>query len=340
MEINTTSFGVRATGAAVCAENGAVGASTMAEHSSATNGFIGRDRSYNLAVPSRVLSAVIALALVAPASRPAAQEPSLADVLSRAAVYVQRFHNQLSEIVSEETYSQIAYASGRRSPSAGNISRVRLKSDLMLIKPVNVDRYVEFRDVFEVDGEVVRDRKERIAALWLTGSTDSTARLGAILEESARYNIGGIQRNINTPLMALMFLDAAYQPRFNFKRSAKGRPVLDPEHTVDASGVFRVGTEMWNVEFEERRGNTIIRQPNGNNLRSRGRFWINPDTGAVMISELVIDGGGVVATVTVSYQSEPLMGFLVPVEMHESYERHDELITGHAVYGRFRLIKQ
>ena len=46
------------------------------------------------------------------------------------------------------------------------------------------------------------------------------------------------------------------------------------------------------------------------------------------------------ATVTVSYQSEPLMGFLVPIEMRESYVRSGERITGHAVYGRFRLLKQ
>ena len=34
------------------------------------------------------------------------------------------------------------------------------------------------------------------------------------------------------------------------------------------------------------------------------------------------------------------MGFMVPVEMRESYVRPGELITGHAVYGRFRLLKQ
>ena len=31
--------------------------------------------------------------------------------------------------------------------------------------------------MFEVDGEVVRDRKERIAALWLTGSTEEALEL-------------------------------------------------------------------------------------------------------------------------------------------------------------------
>jgi len=121
---------------------------------------------------------------------------------------------------------------------------------------------------------------------------------------------------------------------------AKGRPVFTDDHVAGNAAVFRVGTEMWNIEFEEKRGTTIIRRPDGRNLRSRGRFWIDSATGAVLISELIVDGGGVLATVTVSYQSEPLMGFLVPVEMRESYERRDEAITGHAVYGKFRLLKQ
>jgi hypothetical protein len=273
----------------------------------------------------------------------AAQEPrvSLDEVLERAARYVARFHTQLAEIVAEETYEQIVYNSARFTNCVlANAPRRTLRSDLMLVKPANVDRYVEFRDVFEVDGEPVRDRQERMAALWRTGSAASTGRLGAILEESARYNIGGIQRNINTPLMALMFLDRNYQPRFSFKHIPKSRPVFTGDHASGNSAVFRVGTEMWNVEFEEKRGNTIIKRPNGGNVRSRGRFWIDPDTGAVLISELIVDGGGVLATITVSYQSEPLMGFLVPVEMRESYERRDEAITGHAVYGRLRLLKQ
>ena len=47
------------------------------------------------------------------------------------------------------------------------------------------------------------------------------------------------------------------------------------------------------------------------------------------MSELVVDGGGVNATITVSYQSEPLMGFLVPVAMHESYDRQRRARGGH-----------
>lgn len=298
-------------------------------------------RSYNLTVSARLVSAVMFLAAAATAARPAAQQPSLSDVLTRAAAYVERFHGQLSQIVGEESYVQVVHNLAQyRNPVLANVTRVELRSDLMLIKPANVDRYVEFRDVFEVDGRPVRDRKERLEALLRSDSADSRARLETILEESTRYNIGSIQRNINTPLMALMFLDAAFQPRFTFKRAVKNLPVLGREHSADTSGVFRASAEMWNVEFEERRRNTIIRRPNGGDLRSRGRFWINPDSGAVLISELIVDGGGVLARVTVSYQSEPLMGLLVPVEMREVYERRNEMITGHAVYEKFRQLKQ
>jgi hypothetical protein len=292
-------------------------------------------------VSAMAVAALVLLLAVHPAAPAQSQQPQLAEVLKRAAAYVERFHTQLSEIVAEETYEQIVYNSARfNNPVLANAVRRTLRSDFMLVKPSNVDRYVEFRDVFEVDGETVRDRRDRLAALWRGRSPESSIRLDAILEESARYNIGGVQRNINTPLMPLLFLNSGYQERFSFTHIAKSRPVFSGRDATDTSGLFRVKTEMWNIEFEERRGNTIIKRPNGGNLRSRGRFWIDPDTGAVLISELIVDGGGVLAKVTVSYQSEPLMGFLVPVEMRESYERRDEVITGHAVYGRFRLLKQ
>jgi hypothetical protein len=211
---------------------------------------------------------------------------------------------------------------------------------LILVRPSARGRFVELRDVFEVNGSPVRERGSRLEALLRDPA--GRPRIDAILQESARYNIGGIQRNINTPLMPLQFLDTANQGRFQFKHVARPKPVFGdvPSEPASDAGVFRVTTEMWTIEYRERGRNTIIRRPNGARLPVRGRFWIDPSTGAVLISELIADGGGVTATVTVSYQSEPLMGFLVPVEMRESYVRSGERISGHAVYGRFRPLKE
>jgi hypothetical protein len=167
--------------------------------------------------------------------------------------------------------------------------------------------------------------------------------MSAIINESARYNIGPIQRNVNTPLLAMLFLDASYQPRFEFKRASKVRSQLEPQTPLapgaappEDSPVFRASTEMWAIEFKEKDRPTIIRTPSGSALPVSGRFWINPATGAVLISEMVLAGGGVNTTITVSYQSEPLMGFLVPVEMRESYIGARERVSGSAQYGRFR----
>jgi hypothetical protein len=274
------------------------------------------------------------------AAQPLGQQPSLQEVLARSAAYVERFHQQLSQIVSEETYTQTVTDTSRFSNTLRAQPTQRLRSDLILIKPAAADRFVELRDVFEVNGSPIRDREARLVALL--ADPRGGARIDEILKESARYNIGSITRNINTPVMSLQFLDASNQPRFQFTHVDRPRPVFaDAEsQAANDAGVFRVTTEMWTIEYRERGRNTIIRRPNGEPQPVRGRFWIDPATGAVLISELISDGGGVRATVTVSYQSEPLMGLLVPIEMRESYVRSGERITGHAVYGRFRLLKQ
>ncbi|MFA5910317.1 MAG: hypothetical protein WC815_16165 [Vicinamibacterales bacterium] len=288
----------------------------------------------------RAAAVFVALLGVA-AVRPAAQAPTLSAVLKNAAAYMAEFQLQLSGIVAEETYVQEAKQQGLFNPT-GVLPRRILKSDLLLVKPDGADRYVEFRDVFEVDGQPVREREDRLTRLLRQPWSAASNQVGAIIDESARYNIGGIQRNVNTPVLALQFLDAAFQVRFEFKRATKEREQLDPKGATPAkpeeTGVFRVSTEMWAVEYRERKKPTIIRTPAGRDLPARGRFWINPSTGAVLISELVIEGGGVNAIITVSYQSEPLMGLLVPVAMHESYVAERERVVGTATYGRFRQI--
>ena len=299
-----------------------------------------RHASYNHAVSKRRLIAVLVLAAGVPAARPSAQAPSLDAVLKSSARYVADFRKQLAGIAAEETYRQEVVNTGRIGTGDDVTRAVRtLRSDLLLVKPPDADRYVELRDVFEVDGAPVRDRQARLERLLK--ERVSVDRVAEIIRESARYNIGKIERNINTPLIALSFLDEKTQPRFRFKRVANPTPVFThaSELPINDAPVFRVSTEMWTIEYQERSKNTIIKAPNGADRPAHGRLWIDPSTGTVLISELIIDGGGVIATITVSYQSEPLMGFMVPVEMRESYVRYPERISGRAEYGKFRPIR-
>lgn len=287
----------------------------------------------------RVLLLLIAVLFAALPVRGAAQEPTLEQVLARAGQYTLKLHEQLAGIVAEETYDQTARTLARAgSPVDG---RRTLKSDFLLVRPSATERYVEFRDVFAVDGQAVRDREERLSKLFLTSNVADRDLLREIISESARYNIGEIPRNVNTPMLTLFFLHPEVQSQFRFKRARRAPPVLtgpgEPRQiTLRESGVFRVTTEMWVIEFRETGRPTIIRTNNHRDFPAQGRLWIAPDTGTVLMSELAMDNGQVSATINVSYQSEPLLGFLVPVEMRERYRARTERIEGVATYGRFR----
>jgi hypothetical protein len=282
----------------------------------------------------------------------AAQEPSLATVLERAGAYVTQFERRLSGIVAEERYVQEVQRFHTRNgcPSTatyqstlrcqGNLvspMRTELKSDLLLVRLGGSTEWAEFRDVFEADGTPVRDRAERLTELFL-GDDPLSARqqLGRILEESARFNIGDIERNINTPVFALQFLEPANQRRFKFSRTRKRVPDTF-SRAETPTGAFRASTEVWVIDYQETEPGTIIRTGDRRDLPSRGRFWIDPASGRVLMSELVARNRAVKATIDVSYQSEPLVGLLVPIEMREEYkDPAGSHITGIATYGRFR----
>jgi hypothetical protein len=295
--------------------------------------------------------ASLGIALVLAARPAAAEEPKLATVLERAGAYVTELQHQLSGIVAEERYTQEITAFSKRGgcrsastyQSALNCRgqlvvpiRADLRSDLLLVKPTGANEWVQFRDVFEADGKQVRDRSDRLTRLFLNQSPSARVQVGRILEESARFNIGEITRNVNVPVFALQFLLPANQGRFRFSRTRDRVPETFASRDAPTAA-FRTSTEVWVVEYRETQTSTMIRTSERTDLPSRGRFWIEPTTGRILMSELIARDRTVTAIIDVSYQSEPLVGFLVPIEMRERYEsRNGERIKGDARYGQFR----
>ena len=277
----------------------------------------------------RLLLVVLALMVAPLASR--AQEPTLADVLARATDYVDQFHDQLSGMVAEERYEQRSRAPVTIGFGRDPDRRRVLQSDFLLIRPDGEDRYYGFRDVFEVDGRAIRDRQERLTRLFLDPSLSADRQIKGMRMESARYNLGGVERNFNTPTYALLFLHSSYKLRFEFERVTDTSPRLGLDPPADIDGV-------WVLRYTEAWPTTIIRGRDGRNLPAKGRFWIEPETGRVVITELIVDDAAVDATITVRYEADDTMGHLVPVEMRERYDnrRRGSRIDGTATYSRFR----
>ena len=266
----------------------------------------------------------------------AAQEP-LDHVLVRAGAYVLEFQRKLSGVVAEEQYVQdvrLPFSSGNRSGASLLPTHRELKSDLLLVKPAGADRYMEFRDVFEVDGKPLRDRSERLMDLFIKPSSSSALQVERIMKESSRYNIGNLQRTVNTPVLALAILDPTNQWRFTFKRVDHGDPLLgrSGDKTTDS---------VWVLEYKEVEKQTMIRTTNSRDLPARGRFWIEPDTGHVLASELIVEDPIIKGTIDVAYRVEPSIGLLAPADMRERYEvrRDGSRVDGTAIYGRFRTFQ-
>jgi hypothetical protein len=196
-----------------------------------------------------------------------------------------------------------------------------LVSDFLLVQ-LPGEGWLPFRDVFERDGKQVRDRQDRLAALFLKGSSRSAIdQARAIMGEGARYNIGNVSRNINVPTLVLPFVTAQHRERFSFK--AGKRDDREP------------GTV---IEFRETGRPTFISTTGGRDLPASGRFWIDEQDGTVLRTELRAVDTGVEALIVVTYEPDPGIGLRVPVRMEERFRRsRDPMeIRGVATYSRFR----
>ena len=285
---------------------------------------------------ARVLALPAALLMAAAPATAAAQEPTLIDVLVRATDYVSHFSEQLSGAVAEERYDQLSTGPVRggfsRFPSErSDRYRRTLRSDYLLVRPLGDDRYYGFRDVFEVDGQPVRDRDERLSKLFLEPSASADAQIRGIMSDSSRYNIGDVQRNFNVPTLALLFLRDAYKPRFIFERVTDDDPRLGLDRPDGAA-------DLWVIGYREDWPSTVIRGRESSNLPAAGRFWVEPASGRVLVSELVVENDELAAVITVRYEVDPKMGHLVPAEMRERYENHrqNSRVDGTATYTDYR----
>lgn len=294
-----------------------------------------------------VVSALALLAATTPiASRQSgpssAGVPELAAVLERAAAYVLRYFEAMSNLTAEERYVQdllglqtvptgvqIQPPVTTRPPEApkpqvsetiGAERRV-LRADIVLIKVGPPLEWRTYRDVFEVDGRVVRDRADRLAALFLQPAETARAQAERIAEASAQYNISTLGRVLNEPALPLAFLQASLQPRFQFTLDRRDRG------------------NVWIMRYEEHVHPTLFWHNRTTENPSTGRFWIDVATGEVTRSEHVVSRG-LRATFTTHFNRDEQLGVSLPTEMREDLstvaQASARRVAGVARYTKYR----
>jgi formylglycine-generating enzyme required for sulfatase activity len=263
------------------------------------------------------------LLLLSPGPRAAADPVDpvvLEGILDHASVYVFNFVRKMEHVVSQEDYVQDTQrlASG---PAIGMVRHRELKSDLLLVKLPESLNWLPFRDVYEVDGEAIRQRDDRLKALFMNPSDTALDQAKKISAESARYNIGAVDRTINNPMMALVFLQREYRNHFEFTLGDLER---------------RVAPDAWVIEYRETARPTLVRGANNMDLPAHGRFWVDGRTGRVLKSELEFEDADIRAAITTTFKQDKDLGLDVPDQMDERYTLRASQVLGHATYSHFR----
>jgi hypothetical protein len=274
---------------------------------------------------------VFAVCLLAAGTCLGAQDPdadriSLELLLGRGGWYVFDFLEKFSNVVSEETYiqdSSVPMQSAMLLGRAGSGVRNRaLKSDFLLVSVSTAQDWVPFRDVFEVDGQLIRDRDSRLAKLFLKPSQNSLEQANRIQDESARYNLGNMRRTINNPVLGIAMLQSDFQQRFHYSLGK-----MDP----------KVGPGVWIIEYKEETHPSFIRGRSDLDLFAHGRLWIEADTGRLMKTEVLLEQPSLRARITTSFRFDNRFGIAVPYEMQEEYKFDNGIkVTAVATYDRFR----
>jgi len=254
---------------------------------------------------------------------------TLDQLLDRGQAHVAALVTRLTRVVAEEQYVQeylVAGIEGSRGNFKGAprvVERRTLTSDVLLVKLADLEQWLVFRDVFDVDGKPVRDGQDRLMKLFVE-SRDTVAAVEQALQigaESARFNIKQIG-TVDNPLLALGFLQSAYRSRFRF--TMRGR---------DGSA----GADAWIVEFQETQRPSIIRTGGDRDIFARGRYWIGDSEGRIIRTEVSFNALGTTSNITTSYGTDAQLNASVPTEMRFTrINNSNEQVRGIATYGRFR----
>jgi VWFA-related protein len=261
--------------------------------------------------------------------------PELVALLTRAGEFALDYQSQIAALASDEQYEQ-TLSKWKSGPVVVNRAtqtredwfvdkRRHLRSDYVLIRGAGALGWLQFRDPFEVDGSAVRPHTGRLEKLFSESPATALQQAAQLMTESARYNLGFGERNMDVPTLALFLLEPANRARFFFRKEG--------ETQVE-------GTPTWQIAFFERGTPTIFAGDRNVNLPLEGTIWVEPAQGRVVRSTVRLNMEDADAEITVAYRpSAELGGLWVPSEMREAYTSDTQKVECIARYSNFRVLK-
>lgn len=276
-----------------------------------------------------VFGTLLLLAVPARAADSAGSADSAGPLVRSAQAYVARFAQDMRFVIADERYDQqVRFRSTVRDERT-------LQSEVTLAQ-VRDEMWIMARHVLAVDGKRLPADEFAVHVGDARSEDEAMSQLRQLAEDGADWNIGDIQRNINTPALVLWFLTPHMSGRFRFRDAGT-------EH-LPSGDLARV------LRFDEQASPSLMKV-NGENAPTTGRIWILPDSGAVVKTELILQQqprsaltrlmtGEGRAIITVDYAYSSGLAFWLPSMMTERYEhpsnRDASVVTATARYSNYR----
>jgi len=270
-----------------------------------------------------VVTAAVVLSMGA-TSRLGAAAPQKAALSVKALVavatrYVADYQQQFTFVVADERYRQ-------QNDLPGKAPWVRIARGEMFLTYLEADHaWTVVHDITEVDDEPVPNHESVRSLLQMSNTTvQSVAR--KVFDLNARYNIGGIRRNFNDPMIALQVFHDRYRDNIQF----------DLIHSET-----RDGSTLATLRFRERDRPTIVVGTDGAAFPAKGEILMDAVSGAIRHTHFTIENKGLGADLDTSLAYEERLALWVPVLFTERYwaktRRSDtEVTTCSSEYANYR----
>lgn len=278
------------------------------------------------------LTACIAVLALAASLRAEPVQPTTVDqLLASLDRYFETYRLALGALVAEERMVQ---RTGGRDLDHANAIRAlevtrEIISDVAFIDLPGGAGWLGFRDTKTVSGRVQPRTGPSLVEALKTGGASGPHQARALLQASARHNLGE-PRTTNLPNLPLELLHQRNRQRYR----------------ILVEGPDRIkGHDAAVLLLEETRTPTLIQRPEGGDVFTEVRAWVEPATGRlwrahVRLVDARAKAGGLrasPATVDVRFAQHPTLGLLVPDRMEEEfYAQGRGLGRGEARYSNYR----
>jgi hypothetical protein len=241
----------------------------------------------------------------------------LDELIDRAARYVQDYERSFALLACDEEYVQWLERPNnpgsnlsRSNPGGGMVAggqrdRRVVRGDFVLVQLGDGKGWMPFRDILDVNGSPMRGPGDRLVKLFQSGNPEAFDLASQIHDESKKQDIGNVQRTINIPTLAMMFLHPVVRERFRFRH--------DGDEAIN-------GREVERITYKEIARPTLIKTTRGKDLALEGGMWIDSASGAVVKTELIAADPIVRAQVTVTFRRDGELALWVPERMDEYYK--------------------